>query len=142
MPSNLKISTQARNAAADAIVDLIDGGTGAGRIEIRTGSPPSSPSNASTGDLLGTLTFSNPAFGNAATGVATANSINSDTDADNSGTAGYFRVYAGAASDTSSIMQGTAGESGDTPDMIFNNASVVQGGIIAVDTFTVTMPES
>jgi len=42
---NFKISTAARNAACDAIVDLIDAG-GAGTLAIRTGAPPTNPSDA------------------------------------------------------------------------------------------------
>jgi hypothetical protein len=138
--SNFKISTAARNAACDAIVDLVDGGTGAGTIKVRTGSPPTNVSDASSGTLLGTLTFSATAFGAASSGVATANSITSDTSADASGDAGHFRVYAGAAGDTSAIMQGTAGNSGDSPDLTFDNKAIVAGGVIAITSFTVTVP--
>ena len=30
---------------------------------------------------------------------------------------GYFRIYAGAAEDTDAICQGTAGASGDSPEL-------------------------
>lgn len=140
MASNFKISTAARNAACNGIVDLIDAGTGAGRLEIRTGSPPDNLSDASTGTLLATLTFSNPAFGDAALGSGIANAITSDTSADNSGDAGYFRVFAGAGSDTSGLFQGTAGNAGDTPDMIFDNKSIVAGGTVACSSFVLVVP--
>ena len=73
----VKISTNARNKACDSVVDLLDLGSGvsAGYIEIRTGSKPSNPATAATGTLLATLTFSNPAFGDAASGSATSNTI-------------------------------------------------------------------
>ena len=64
-------------------------------MEIRTGAPPATPATADSGTLLGTLTFSDPAFGNATTAspsVATASAITSDTNADASGDAGHFRV--------------------------------------------------
>lgn len=140
MASNFKISTAARNAACNGIVDLIDAGTGAGRLEIRTGSPPDNLSDASTGTLLATLTFSNPAFGDAALGSGIANAITSDTSADNSGDAGYFRVFAGADADTSGLFQGTAGNAGDTPDMIFDNKSIVAGGTVACSSFVIVVP--
>ncbi len=73
--SNFKISTAARNAACDALVDRIDGGTGAGTIPIRTGPPPTNVADASSGTLLGTCTFSATAFGASSSGTATANSI-------------------------------------------------------------------
>lgn len=138
--SNFKISTAARNGACNGIVDLIDGGTGAGTLAVRTGSPPTNVGDASSGTLLGTLTFSATAFGNASTGVATASAITSDTNADASGDAGYFRVFPGAAADTAATFQGTAGNAGDSPDLTFDNKTVVAGGTIAVSSFTVTVP--
>lgn len=140
MASNFKISTAVRNAGCDAMVDLIDAGTGAGTIKIRTGSPPTNVGDASSGTLLGTLTFSATAFGAASTGVATASAITSDSSADASGDAGHFRIYAGAAGDTSALAQGTAGNSGDTPDMTFDNKSIVAGGTIAISSMTWTVP--
>lgn len=140
MASNFKISTASRNAAANGIVDLIDGGTGAGRIEIRTGAPPTNVADASSGTLLGTLTFSATAFGAASSGTATADTITSDSSADASGTAGYFRVYAGAAGDTAALFQGTAGEAADTTDMTFDNKTIVAGGVIAISSMTLTVP--
>jgi hypothetical protein len=138
-----KISTAARNAACNAIVDLIDAGTGAGRCEVRVGSPPTNVADESSGLLLGTLTFSETAFGNAGAvnpGEAVAAAITSDTNADNSGDAGYFRVYAGEAADTAALFQGTAGEAADTTNMTFDNKAVVAGGTIAISAFTVTVP--
>lgn len=140
MASNFKISTNSRDAACDAIVDRFDGGTPPGTIAIRTGAPPTNVNDASTGTLLGTLTLSNPAFGDSSSGTATANSITSDTDADASGDAGYFRVYQGAAGDTAAECQGTAGEAADSPDMTFDNKSIVAGGTIAISSFTLTVP--
>lgn len=52
----------ARSAACDAVVDLCDGGVGAGKLKLK-----------SAGDvLLCTITLADPAFGAAANGVATA----------------------------------------------------------------------
>jgi hypothetical protein len=129
-----------RNAACNGIVQAIDGGTPPGRLEHRTGAQPTNVSDASSGTLLGTNTFSNPAFGSASVGVCTANAISSDTSADNSGTAGYFRVYTGAGGDTAALCQGNSGTSGT--DMIFDNNVIVAGGTIAITSFTVTMPSN
>src|SRR5687767_5310722 len=89
-------ATATRNATADAAVDLIDVG-GAGTIQIRTGAQPTNVADAAQGTLLATLTFSATAFGAAATGVATAAAITSDTSADNSGTVGHARILTGGA---------------------------------------------
>ena len=138
MASNIKIGVSARTAMADAIVDLVDGGVGAGTIGHRTGAPPATPATADSGTLLGTNTMSDPAFGAASSGVATANAISSDTNADASGDAGHFRMY---DSDSVCILQGTSGEAADTPDMTFDNKTIVAGGTIAISSMTVTMPE-
>ena len=140
MASNFKISTAVRDAACNAAVDLIDGGTGAGRMEIRSGSPPTNVGDASSGTLLATLTFSGTAFGNSSTGTATAATITSDTDADASDDAGYFRIYQGAAGDTAALFQGTAGEAADTPDLEFDDKSIVAGGTVACSSLTITVP--
>lgn len=136
MASNFKIATAARNAAANAIAALLNSGT----VAIRTGSPPTNVSDASSGTLLGTLAFGATAFGSASTGVCTANSITSDTTADDSGDAGHFRAYGSGAADTAATFQGTAGNSGDTPDLVFDNKTIVAGGTIAISSMTLTMP--
>lgn len=141
MASNFKLSAAARNAAADGVVDLLDGGTGAGTCAIRTGTPPTNPSDVSSGTLLATLTFNATAFGAASAGVATANAITSDTNADASGDAGYFRAFPGAAADTACTFQGTAGEAADTPDMTFDNKTIVANGTVAISSMTYTQPE-
>lgn len=132
-----RLSTAARNAACNGIVDLIDAGASAGTIAIRTGSQPTNVGDADTGTLLGTLTFSDPAFGNASTGTATASAITSDSNADNSGTAGHFRIK---DSDGNIIADGTCGVG--TGDLQFDNATIVAGGTIAISSFTCTVPIS
>lgn len=141
MTQKFELGTAARNAACNAIVDLIDAGSGVGRIEIRSGTQPANVGDASSGNLLGTLTFnSTPAFGDAATGTAIANTIDNDSSANTTGSAGYFRIYAGAAADTAAICQGTAGESGDTPDLVFDSKSIIQGGAIAISSLSISVP--
>lgn len=138
MALQTRISAGARTAAADAIVDLVDGGAAAGYIEIRTGAAPATPATADSGTLLATLTMSDPAFGAAATGVATASAITSDTSADASGDAGHFRIK---DSDGNVILQGTAGEAADTPNLTFDDKSIVAGGTVAITALTVTVPQ-
>lgn len=132
-----RISDAARSAMADAIVDLIDGGAGAGYVEIRTGTQPATVATAASGTLLGTLTCSDPAFGSASAGVATANSITGDSSADATGTAGWFRVY---DSNNTAIMDGSISTSG--ADMNLDSVSIVAGGTIDITSWTVTMPAS
>src|SRR5262245_25584390 len=140
MANLFKLGTTSRNAACVGIVDAIDGGTPPGRLEHRTGSQPTNVNDASSGTLLGTNLFGNPAFGAASSGVATANAITSDTNADASGTAGYFRIYTGAGGDTAALSQGNTSTSG--ADLNFDNNVIVAGGTIAISSMTVTVPIS
>jgi len=133
-----KIGTSARNAMADALGALPDGGASAGRIEIRTGAPPTNPGDANSGTLLATLPLSDPSFGAASSGVITANSITSDTAVDASGTAGHFRIF---DSDDVCIGQGTVTATGGGGDMTFNTVSFVSGGTCAISSLTITVPQ-
>ena len=132
---SLRLSTTVRNNACNAVVDSIDAGSGAGALKIYTGAQPTAVSDNPTGTLLGTLPFSDPAFGNASTGVATASAITSDTSADNSGTAGHACIF---DSDNNPLMDMTCGLG--SGDLNFDNNVIVAGGIIAVSSMTVTVP--
>jgi hypothetical protein len=136
-----RIANAAAKAAADAVVALLDGGTGAGYIEIRTGSQPASVGTAASGTLLGTLPLSDPAFGAATTAspaVATADTITDDTTADASGTAGWFRAYDG---DDTAIIDGDITTTGvGTGDMLLDDTAIVAGGTISITAWTVSMP--
>ncbi len=135
MANNFVISTAARNAACDAIVDLIDAGAGAGTLKIYDGAQPANPGTAiTTQNLLATLTFSDPAFGAAASGVATASAITSDTDVDATGTAAWFRI---ADSDGNAIVDGTVGTSGS--DINLDVVAFLLGGTAAISSLTITV---
>lgn len=131
------LPTATRNALADAFVDLFDAGSGAGYIEIRSGTRPSSANDAATGTLLATLTLSDPAFGDASSGVATASAITSDTSADNTGTASWARGY---DSDDTVVGDFSVGTSG--AEINLDSTSITAGGTVGLSSFTVTMPAS
>lgn len=83
--ATLNHPTAVRNAIADTVVDRIDAGAGAGKLKFYT---------ADGGSLLATLTFSDPAFGNAGASVAgraDAAAITSDTNT-SAGTVTFFEV--------------------------------------------------
>jgi hypothetical protein len=133
MPIDIKSSY--RDDITNLVVDHIDDGASAGYIQVRTGARPANCEAANSGTLLGTLTFSDPAFGNSSSGQATANAITSDTNADATGTAGHFRVF---DSNNVCIFQGDCGQG--TGTMNFDNTSIVAGGTIAISSFTFTTP--
>lgn len=133
----LRLGTTMRNNACNGIVDTIDQGSGAGTIRIYTGSQPAAVSDNPSGTALGTLTFSDPAFGNSSTGVATASAITSDTSADASGTALHAAIY---DSDVNPLADCTCGQG--SGDVNFDNSTIVAGGVIAISSMTVTVPIS
>lgn len=130
------LATAARNAMCDAFVDRFDAGAGAGYLEIRSGTRPANANTAVTGTLLATLTMSDPAFGAASNGVATASSITGDSSADATGTASWARGYDSTGATVGDFSVGTSGA-----DINLNSVSIVAGGTVDITSFTVTMPD-
>lgn len=135
-----RISTAARNAACNAVVDLVDAGSAAGEIEVRTGTQPATPNDAATGDLLLTFTLNDAAFGNAATGVATldVDPALTATGADD-GTAGWFRLL---DSDANAILDGSVTGEGGGGQLELSTTTVSVGLEVTITSGTVTMPGS
>lgn len=131
-----RIPDSVRNAAVNAIVDLMDAGAGAGYVEIRDGSQPAAAGDAATGTLLATVTCADPAFGDGAAGVATANAM-ATVQGVADGTAGWYRAY---DSDGTTVMDGAAGTSGSGAEMILSSTAITNGGDVTADSWTVTMP--
>lgn len=127
----ITLQTAARNAACDAIVDLIDGGAGAGTMEIK-----SAASTTAGASEVATVTFSDPAFGAASSGTATASAITDDTSA-TGGTASDFTVF---DSNSNAIFQGAVSTSGS--DLNLSSVSIGAGDTVSISSFTVTMPAS
>jgi hypothetical protein len=137
MAADLYITQAAAKAMCDTLVDLIDAG-GAGTLEIRSGTRPATADTAASGTLLATLTFSATAFGAATTAspsVATAAAITSDSSADATNTATYFRIKSGAGT---TIMDGSVGTSGE--DLNLNTVSIVSGAVVSISAGTISMP--
>lgn len=134
----LSLATSARTAMCDALVDLLDAGSGAGTMQIRTGTKPATPNTAATGTLLATVTLVDPAFGAASSGVATLADPGAVT-AVADGTAGWFRALdsTGAA-----VFDGTVTATGGGGDLTLATTTVTIGLSIDVTGGTVTMPAS
>ena len=120
------LTTAARDAACNAVVDLVDAGPAAGTLEFQT----------SGGVEVATLTFSDPAFGASSTGVATASAITSDTSA----TGGTTTKALFKDSTGTEVLTATVGTSGT--DIIISNTVVGAGDTVSVSSLTVTMPAS
>lgn len=132
------ITTAAQNAAADAVVDLVDVG-GAGSLRIYSGTMPTDANTALSGNtLLANLAMSATAFGAASSGVATAATITADSSADATGTATFFRILAGNG--TTVVMQGSVGTSG--ADLNLTTTSIVSGQPVSISSLTYTQQAS
>ena len=127
----ITLTANAQNAACDGIVDLVDAGTGAGTIEIK-----SAASTVAGTNEVATLTFSDPAFGAASSGTATANAITDDTNA-TGGTASDYTVF---DSGSTAVWQGAVATSGS--DLNLSSTSIGAGDTVSISSFTLTVPAS
>jgi hypothetical protein len=126
----LTLTTGARNAAANAVVDLIDVGSADATGDIVIGT-------TGMGSTLVTLTFSNPAFGNAATGVATASAITTGTCVA-AGTAAEAKLRDRDNADViTGLTVGTSGSNINLSSLAFNISDTV-----AISSMTWTQPAS
>jgi hypothetical protein len=112
-------STTARDAATNAVVDLLD--PAGSKLKFRVGGTIGAP-----GAVAATLTFSTPAFGASSAGVATAGAIASDTNAAGNAspvskasletTGGTLHIYCDVAASASDInmTNGLTIAAGDT----------------------------
>ena len=115
--------TNARNAAADAVVDSIDAG-GAGTLQFQT----------SGGTPVATLTFGATAFGSASAGVATANAITSDSSAaGGTTTKGVVKSGAGTV-----IINFTVTATGGGGDIELSSTTIATGSAVSVSSLTYT----
>jgi len=134
MALNAKISNAAANAAANAVVDLLN----SGKIQIYDGAQPATPDTAvSDQTLLAELTLGNPAFGDAALGVATAEAITGDTTANATGTAAWFRVLTSA---DAPILDGSVGTEGCNLNL--NSTAIQAGAEVTISALTYTQPKA
>jgi hypothetical protein len=134
----LTLATTARTAMADALVDLLDAGAGAGKIEIRSGTRPANPNTTATGTLLATVTLIDPAFGAASSGVATLSDPVA-VSAVATATATWFRAM---DSNNAAVFDGDVTATGGGGDLTLATTSITTGLSVDVTGGTVTMPVS
>jgi hypothetical protein len=137
MASALKLSDALRNAQANAVESTI--GT-APMLRIWSGSPPANCAAADSGTKLVEGNAPSDWLGAASSGaVAIANGPWAFTGHANAGAGtdgGHFRIYNNAG--TVCHMQGTFGETADSPDMTADNKNIASGQAVNVTAFTYT----
>lgn len=135
MANNLKMANAAVNAEADALSDLLDNGY----LRIYSGTQPATADTALSGNtLLAELRFAATASGAAVAGVITWSTITSDSSADATGTATFYRAF--KSDGTSVVMDGSVGTSGS--DLNLNSVAIQAGAQVDITSFTHTIPKS
>lgn len=140
--ANTKIAASEAQAALNAVVDAIDGGTGAGVLKVYAGTQPADPdATPGTATLLASMTLQSPAFGTAAdaggSATATVNGTPSDTSANASGTATWFRAE---TSGGAGVIDGDAGTA-TADDLTLDSANISAGATVTVNSWKVTIPQ-
>ncbi len=118
-------STLLKNNRLDEIVALIDAGAGAGELRIGTGSMAL---------ILAVIPLNDPAAPAAAAGVLTFTMPQSDTSADNGGTAAEADIRDDAAA---VIVSGLTVGTGGT-DIILDSTNITAGQTVTINTATIT----
>lgn len=121
----------------NSMLDTITTQAGASALlRIYDGSRPATGGTATTllAELVCNATFA-PA---AASGVLTLNAIASDSSANATGTASWFRIV--QSNGTTHVLDGSVGTSG--ADLNLSSVSIVATGSVAVTSFTITAPNA
>jgi hypothetical protein len=127
----VQLSVAVRNARLDAIETT----AGASAVmKIFSGSAPANCAAADSGTVLATINLPSDWMAAASGGSKAKSGTWQDLSADNTGTAGHFRVYDNGA--TTCHIQGTVGTSGT--DMTVSSTSFTAGQSFTVNTFTLT----
>ena len=135
MALNPKLSDTAANAATDAVTALLNNGY----LRIYDGTQAANANTAVGAQVkLAELRFGATAFGAAAAGIATANAITSDSSADATGTATWFRAL--KSDGTTVVFDGWVGTSGASLNL--NSVAISAGAAVSVSAFTYTQSET
>lgn len=126
-----QFSVAARNAALDAIETTIGASP---TLEIRSGTVPANAAAADTGTVLATMTLPADFMAAASAGAKALLGTWQDLAADAAGTAGHFRIKAGATTH----IQGTVTATGGGGDMTLDNAVLAVGQQVTITAFTIT----
>jgi hypothetical protein len=140
MASNIHVAAAYRKGMLDGTAN-IKTDANSGVLNIYSGTQPVDGDTALSGNtLLASLTMNATAFtgpsGTASTDqTLTAGAITSDSSADATGTATFFRLF--KSDGTTKILDGSVGTSGS--DLNLNTTSIVSAGTVAVTSLTLTL---
>jgi hypothetical protein len=131
----LSYTTTLRNNQLDQITSAVGA---SGLLRIYDSTVPANVGTALGAQVkLAELTCNSTFAAAASGGVLTLNAITSDTSADATGTATFFRL---TTSGGTAVIQGTVGTSGS--DLNLNSTSIQSGATVSVSSFTITAGNS
>ncbi len=120
--------TAARDASANAVVDLLDAGAGPGQLIIR--------SNAN--NVLATLTLGDPAFVTATAGHATAAAI--ATLASAAGGASAAANFIAVDSNMNTVFSGACDTAAGSGDIVLSRLTIAAGDKVIVNSLRYSAP--
>jgi hypothetical protein len=131
-----RLPNASQQAAADAVVDQLDGA--AGTLSIYTGTQPADADSSASGTLLVEIELEAPAYGAAnSSGTCALLGTPLSGTAAGTGTAGWFRV---ATSDDATVFDGSVSESGGGGDLILDNTDIASGQTVNISSLSFTQP--
>lgn len=137
----MKLSTATADAMLTALTTLCNGG----KLIIYSGTEPATAGTALSGNtVLADISLANPAFdtptASGADRIANALGVpRTDTSADASGTATFFRIYKSTGTALADVVyQGTAGTTGQQLNL--NDTGIILGGNVSISSLTITQP--
>lgn len=137
----IKLAPNTAIAMADAGVDTIDAGAGAGLLRIYSGTQPANPTVAPSGTLLVEFTLGNPAFAGATDGVAGASAAGNPVDpvpATATGTASWFRIVDG---DGDAILDGDVTDTSGSGSLKVSSTAIIAAIDVSIVSMSFTQPK-
>jgi hypothetical protein len=126
---SIKLATAIQTARTEVIRAACDAGAGAGQINFYSTPIPATRGEAITTQTLLASCVLHDSVGTVTNGVLTFLAINDDVAVDASGAIAFGRIV---DSDGTFVLDGDAGVTGSGALFIFNNVSVVAGGIVRI----------
>jgi hypothetical protein len=131
--SAYQLSVAVNNARLDQIESTI--GVSA-VLKIRSGTVPATCATADAGTVLATMNLPSDWMAAASGGSKAKAGTWQDTNADATGTAAHFRIY--ATDGTTCGIQGTVTATGGGGDITLDNTSIAATQSVTISTFTIT----
>lgn len=132
MALNPKLSAASRNLALNAALDVLNSGF----FDIYDGTQPTDADTAVGAQVkLARCPLNATAFAAASAGSKSANAITSDSAADATGTASWYRLW--QSNGTTAVWDGSVGTA--TANLILNSVAIQVSATVSISSFTATM---